>query len=128
MSAALVEAFQRRLRSLENRLQSAHLVGIGAGLRNDFALDGGKIDPEDASVAHDLAPCNMHRFDVACGRAGQDDLKGLDHSVDDVIGELIVVQHENISGRARRDHAIPGTAVHREISVPVPPLDRKSVV
>ena len=40
MSAALVEAVQRRLRPLEDRLQSAHLVGMGARLRNDSAFDG----------------------------------------------------------------------------------------
>ena len=80
MSSALVEALQRRLRPLEDRLQSAHLVGIGARLRNDFAFDGGKIDTQNPPVPYDLAPCNMQRFDVLGGCTGQHNLQRLNHS------------------------------------------------
>ena len=55
VTAANVEALQRCLRALKNRLEPSHPLGMTTGLRNDLTLNSRKIDPEHTTVSDDLA-------------------------------------------------------------------------
>jgi hypothetical protein len=57
VTALRVEALQRCLRALQNRLEPSYAFGLMAGLRNNLTLYSRQIDPEDAAVPDDFAPC-----------------------------------------------------------------------
>src|SRR5947209_15868286 len=125
MAPGLVEGLQRLLGPLEHRPQATHVAGVSAALCDDLALDGRKVDAENASVTHDLAPSDVNALDVTRRRPCQDNVQGVDHVVNDIEGHCLIIEHDNIGRSTGFKTPVASPIVRAVVAVFMPAAEQK---
>src|SRR5262249_44058457 len=99
---------------------------MGTRLRNDFTLDRRQVDTGDFSVADDFTAGDIKSLYVPRRGTGQHHFQRIHHVFDEVVGEAIVVQNEQIGWRSGCNPAVALLSGYGEEAVLVPTFEQKS--